>query len=183
MKRFFKYLLYKRIIRPIAHSTGSIKQVSWGVALGVFFGLTPTVGIQMYSIAVIWAFSRYMLDIHFNLPAAVAMVWISNPVTMIPLYYLFLVTGYYSLGTEETLSFSHFDSQLKAISQMEDFWGSVTEGTRFLLLDLGWPMLIGGILYAVPGAVISYWVTIRLLSRYRASLRRNRSERSRNKVL
>lgn len=165
--RLVKYLLYKRLIRPILQSKGSIRQVSWGVAIGVFFALTPTVGIQMYTVALIWTLSRYILGIQFNLPVAVAMVWISNPLTMVPLYYLFLISGYAALGTEVNLSFAHFDSQLSSISAMENTWDSIVKSTRFLLIDLGWPMVIGGFLYAIPGSLMSYWLTFTLLSRYR----------------
>ena len=95
------------------------------------------------------------------------MVWISNPLTMIPLYYLFLVSGYTVMGTEDKLSFTHFDSQLSTFNEMENAWDSVAEAFRFLILDLGWPMVVGSMFFAIPSAIISYWLSDYLLSRYR----------------
>ena len=160
-------LVYNRFILPIIQSTGSMRQVNWGVAIGVFFALTPTVGVQMYTVALLWAFCRYVLNTNFNLTVALAMVWISNPLTMIPLYYLFLVSGYTAMSSEDKLSFAHFDSQLSAFNEMENAWDSVAGAFRFLILDLGWPMVVGSMFFAIPGAIISYWLSDYLLSRYR----------------
>ena len=160
-------LVYNRFILPIIQSTGSIRQVDWGVAIGVFFALTPTVGVQMYTVALLWAFCRHVLNTNFNLTVALAMVWISNPLTMIPLYYLFLVSGYTVMGTEDKLSFAHFDSQLSAFNEMENAWDTVAGAFRFLILELGWPMVVGSMFFAIPGAIISYCLSNYLLSRYR----------------
>ena len=162
-----KKLIYNRFILPILQSTGSKRQVDWGVAIGVFFALTPTVGIQMYSVALLWTISRYVLNLNFNLTVALAMVWISNPLTMVPLYYLFLVSGYKVLGTEDKLSLAHFESQISIITKLESSWDSVIGMTHFMIIDLGWPMVIGSLFYAIPGAIFSYCLSNFILSRYR----------------
>jgi uncharacterized protein (DUF2062 family) len=58
-----------------------------GVSLGLFVGLTPTVGIQT---AMMIAGS---LMFRANFPAAFIVSFVSNPVTMAPLYY-----GFHELG-------------------------------------------------------------------------------------
>ena len=98
------------------HSTAPVSEVSLGVAVGVFLGLTPTVGAQMYLVAIVWSIYRYIFRRHFNLPVGVAMVWISNPLTMVPLYYLFLLTGYLLLETKNVLSYELFTETLTRIS-------------------------------------------------------------------
>jgi hypothetical protein len=45
----------------------------------------------------------------------------------------------------------------------------ISEGTRFLLIDLGWPMIIGGFVYAVPLSIISYYITKGIVSSHRKS--------------
>ena len=45
----------------------------------------------------------------------------------------------------------------------------IAEGTRFLLVDLGWPMVIGGFVYAVPFSIISYYITKYLVTSHRKS--------------
>ena len=86
---------------------------------------------------------------------------------MIPLYYLFLVSGYAFLETQEKLSFALFEKELSSFSQMESAWDSIVEATRFLVIDLGWPMVVGSLFFAIPGAFLSYWITAYLLKRYR----------------
>lgn len=54
--------------------------VSGGLALGVFLSLTPTIPLQMIMAACGALYFR------LNLPIALAACWISNPVTMAPIY-------------------------------------------------------------------------------------------------
>ncbi len=166
-----KTLFYEHLIQPIINSVAPVSQVSWGVAIGLFVGLTPTMGIQMYIAALIWAICRYILRFRFNLPVSVAMVWISNPLTVVPLYYLFLVTGYLFFELfnwpHMPLSFEAFRERFNEISSSESSWEVIVEGTRFLLYDLGLPMLTGSMLFAIPIGIGSYFVTVHFLTRYR----------------
>ena len=170
MKKKFEKLIKERLIDPVLHSRDPVSEVSLGVAVGVFIGLTPTVGVQMYLVAIVWGIYRYFFRRHFNLPVGVAMVWISNPFTMVPLYYLFLVTGYWLLDSKNGFSYEHFSEILTRISETGETWEIIIEGTRFLLVDLGWPMIIGGLVYAVPGFVFSYLVTIRIVTSHRKNV-------------
>lgn len=58
-----------------------------GIAVGLFVALTPTVGLQTLLMLLFCALLRG------NFLAAFAVSWISNPVTLAPLYF-----GYYLLG-------------------------------------------------------------------------------------
>lgn len=61
--------------------------VARGVAIGLFVALTPTVGVQ--TLLMLGA----CLLVRANFPVAFGISWISNPVTLAPLYY-----GYHRLG-------------------------------------------------------------------------------------
>ena len=167
MKRNIENIVKEKVINPIIHSNDPVSEVSLGVAVGVFLGLTPTVGVQMYLVAMVWTIYRYIFKKHFNLPVGMAMVWISNPITMVPLYYLFLLTGYLLLSTQNTLSYELFTEILTRISEKNSTLEMIIEGTRFLLIDLGWPMIVGCIVYAIPGFIISYLITFRILTLHR----------------
>jgi uncharacterized protein (DUF2062 family) len=167
MKKVIEKLIKEKLFNPVLHSTAPVSEVSLGVAIGVFLGLTPTVGLQMYLVALVWCIYRYIFCRHFNLPVGVAMVWISNPLTMVPLYYLFLVTGYWLLETQNSISYELFTEYLGHISSMEGTWEMIFAGARFLLIDLGWPMIIGSLVYAVPGFIISYVMTERIVTSHR----------------
>ena len=44
-KKIAKYIREK-FINPVLHSRAPVSEVSLGVAVGIFMGLTPTVGVQ-----------------------------------------------------------------------------------------------------------------------------------------
>ena len=169
MKKIIEKLITEKLINPVLHSNAPVSEVSLGVAFGVFLGLTPTVGVQMYLVALVWSIYRYIFGRHFSLPVGVAMVWISNPLTMVPLYYLFLVTGYRLLETQNGISYELFTEYLGHISSTEGTWEMIIAGASFLLVDLGWPMIIGSLVYAVPGFIISYFMTKRIITSHRKS--------------
>ena len=167
MKKKIVKLFEEKLINPVLHSSSPVSEVSLGVAVRVFIGLTPTVGVQMYLVALTWSIYRYIFRRHFNLPVGVAMVWISNPFTMVPLYYLFLVTGYWILETQNGLTYESFGVTLTRISETGGTWDKILGGLHFLLIDIGWPMVIGGFVYGVPGFLISYFVTKRIVISHR----------------
>lgn len=176
MRRIFGYLtnkIYDQVVRPLLISVSPIEEVALGMAIGIFVGMTPTVGIQMWIVFIIWLIAKYLFRIRFDLIVGTAIVWISNPFTMFFLYYAFLSTGlaiYSVLGFKGIeLSFDVFYKQFAAIVNNPDlgFFGVVWESTRFLIIDLGLPMLIGSVCYAVPFSLLSYFLTRKLLLRYR----------------
>lgn len=67
------------------------RSVSGGVACGLFWALIP-IPIQMVTAAL----SAIMFRI--NLPISVALVWITNPLTMPPIFYLNYLVGNWLLG-------------------------------------------------------------------------------------
>ena len=169
MKKKLVKFISENFINPVLHSRAPVSEVSLGVGVGIFMGLTPTVGVQMYLVAIVWTIYRYVLGRHFNLPVGMAMVWISNPLTMVPMYYLFIATGYLVFDVQHGLSYQHFAESLSIISQTGDTMDQIAEGIRFLLVDLGWPMVIGGFVYAVPFSIISYYITKYLVTSHRKS--------------
>ncbi len=84
-----------------------------------------------------------------NLPLSVALVWISNPLTMPPLFYFNYLVGSYMLGQEsqESLHFElTFDWMMTALG------------------DLWMPLFLGSFTVAIVLGVISYF-TINLIWR------------------
>jgi len=168
-----KKRIFQRLIQPIITSVSPVNEVAWGTAIGVFVGLTPTVGLQMWIVFMIWLFCKYLLNIRFDLVIATALVWISNPITTFFLYYGFLVTGYFVfslLGINQIeLSYSSFSSQFSKIidSNETSTIEAIINGTRFLLFDLGYPMMLGSLVFAVPSSLLSFLAIKKTLVRYR----------------
>ena len=74
--------------------------------------------------------------------------------------------------TKNIISYQHFEDTLGRISETEGTGEIIVEGARFLLIDLGWPMIIGGFVYAVPGFFISYFLTKSIATSHRKSMAR-----------
>lgn len=171
-------LVYIRLVLPFLQSSAPLPQVAWGASVGTFVALTPTMGVQMWIVTILWVVSRYLLRLRFNLPVAMSLVWISNPVTFIPLYYLFLVTGDWALRLQGVatlpVGFAGFRDALQALERGAElsFLEKLWEGLVLLIMEFGWPLLVGSLLWASAMAAASYPFTVFVLRRYREFLAR-----------
>ena len=94
-----KFKILRRIIAPMVANRNLPGHSARGSAFGLFISFTPTVGIQMPLVFILWVLTRWFKkEWDFSLPIAIAWTWVSNVATMVPLYYLFLVTGRIMLG-------------------------------------------------------------------------------------
>lgn len=120
---------------------GLPEEIAKGVALGIFIGMTPTMGLQM-PIALVFA---YLLK--ENRLAAVLGVWITNPATAPFIYGLEYELGRRLLG----MDYVGFPQELTMESVMKTGWEVVA------------PLWLGGILAGLLLAPIAYWLTLRLI--------------------
>ena len=123
------------------------RALAGGIAVGLFIGLTPTVGFQTPLILI------GALALRVNFPMAFLALWVSNPVTTPMLYWGFNRLGAWMFGNE--LGWAWL-TDLAPYAQM------VIEQSAFLWL--------GSLLLAIPAAVLSYMAFI-WLWRY-ATIRR-----------
>ncbi len=131
------------------------RAVARGIAVGLFVGLTPTVGIQ--TVLMIGA----CLLLRANFPAAFVISWISNPLTVGPLYVAYSIIGETLLGS--WLTFAIF-------SLFELTWTVASAVMEVAYVGLG------SLLVAVPAALAGYLISL-ALHRY-AALRRLRSRQA-----
>ena len=71
---------FRRMWRAIVSLHGEPEDIALGAAIGVFIAFTPTVGFQM----ILGAFVATVF--RANRPAAMIPAWITNPVTIPPIY-------------------------------------------------------------------------------------------------
>ena len=128
-------------------------EVALGMALGVFAGLLPILPFQIV-VAVTLAFIVGGSKI-----AAALGTWITNPFNWVPFYMLCYFIG----KTVAPFEIPSFDPTRLEMSQM---------------LELGWKffavMMAGGLVVAVPGMIITYFVTRKAVTLYR----KRRAERA-----
>jgi len=69
------------------------KSISRGILIGLFWGFIP-MPMQMLAVLAVTPF------IKFNVPIAISMVWLSNPITMPFMYYMEYQTGNFLLDRD-----------------------------------------------------------------------------------
>ncbi len=108
------------------------RSVSGGAAVGLFMAFLP-VPLQMVPAAVASLFLRV------NLPTALLGVWITNPLTVAPIYYACYVLGSWVLGTPAS---AEFDASWEWLGNE--------------LGRVGWPLLVGCLMVSSVSAVAGY---------------------------
>jgi uncharacterized protein len=163
LARWIRY----RLIIPVFRSPHPIEYTARGVANGVFWGLTPTIGLQTAEIVATWFIARRILRKDSSLVQALIWVWVNNPVTMLPMFYAFYVTGLLLRGDwSSPTGYATFVALWESTGQ--DGWlGRVSA----VAATIGWPMLLGSLPYAVLGSTVSYYWAARVIRRRRDRLR------------
>jgi len=115
------------------------KSVSKGVLIGLFWAFIP-MPMQMLAVIAMTPFLR------FNVPVAISMVWLSNPFTMPPMYYIEYLTGNFILGKEGLSDIEitmewfseHFDDILIPLYTGAAFYSIVVSSLVYFLINRLW---------------------------------------------
>jgi uncharacterized protein (DUF2062 family) len=129
--------------------------------------MTPTVGLQMLMVLVIHTLLRA------NRLAGIVMVYISNPLTIIPIYWLDYLIGSFFMG-KELVSYEEFAVRMGTATELMgrwEFWAA-TKKLAELGANLAVPTFTGGVLLGLVLAVPLYPLTLAAARRHR--LRRSR---------
>lgn len=120
------------------------RSVAAGIAIGLFVAFLP---LPMHMLIA----AALAIPLRANLPLAVGVVWVNNPFTMVPFYYLGYQLGAVLMGSAALPRETDLDPGID--------W----------LLNEGWdilqPMLLGGVIVGLICAVLGY-VGMRLLWRW-----------------
>lgn len=120
---------------------GAPDEVAKGMAIGIFVGMTPTLGLQML-IAIFFA-----MLLKQNKIAAALGVWVTNPVTAAPIYALQYESG----------------RRLLQMPPLQFPEALTFEAMKALGWDLMVPLLFGSLIFAVSCSIIAYSVTLRFI--------------------
>ena len=158
-----------RKLQPALHwiltSHDSSRQIAAGVALGVFVAFTPTIGVQTVSalaLATLLKVSR--------IPAAV-MVYITNPITLVPIYWSSYVVGAFVCGFfgMNVLGVGEF---VQAFSGIREFGGFRAAGEFMRIMGvygvrMSIPLWVGCVLLGLAAAAVVYPITLRIVEGHR----------------
>ena len=166
LNRIMRY----RLVIPIARGRNDSLPTARGVAIGLLFALTPTVGIQMPIIAIIWGIMRWLRPTwRFNLIVALAWTWTTNVLTLPFVYYAYLATGKLILGYDDPFGgFEAFRTDLNAVLDMdigiiESFWLYTVQ----IFENWGVPLFVGCVPWAIAGAWLGYVWCIKFMAKFR----------------
>jgi len=114
------------------------KSISRGVLIGLFWGFIP-MPMQMLAVLAVTPF------IKFNIPIAISMVWLSNPITMPFMYYMEYQTGNFLLGNES------LENVELTLNWFSDNWSKIIT-----------PLYVGTIPYSIGASSLIYFIINKL---------------------
>ena len=165
------------VLLRVLHADDPPHALALGLAIGVFVAMTPTIGAQMVIAAAIAASFRA------NKILAMAAVWISNPVTMVQIYYVNWRIGQHFVETGVVDGASAVQAQITKIVESiggmsnlffhlldKAFWSEVLR----LVWALGIELWIGSFLVGLVCALPSYAITRWIITAYRRRVPRPR---------
>lgn len=148
--------LRRFVIHNLLHADDPPHRLALGLAVGVFVAFTPTVGIQM----IIAGFLSWLLKA--NKLVSAAMVWISNPATIIPIYWYCYRIGCAVLALDPIGR----DWWLRLAEPPQGWWNRVTfYWTQFLAIAE--PLWLGGLIVGLICAYPTYYVAFAVIRAYR----------------
>ena len=158
LNKFDHFILYS-----VLHVNDTPHSIALGIALGVFVAWTPTLGFQMLLALILTAIFRA------NGRVALPFVWISNPLTLVIIYFPNFWLGHHLLSFFLDRSNANYDhaiqSILRPIQAVQHFFQGTTikELTSFLLensLDLWIGSIIMGLFLGLLSYILSYKVIV-----------------------
>jgi uncharacterized protein (DUF2062 family) len=141
LKRIIRYywLRFKRL-------QDTPQKIAWGMFLGVFIGVTPTVPFHIVSTLFLAPLLRV------SPVAAFIGLNVMNPITIAPMYYAAYKVGAAFLFREAALN---FPETLSLTSMLDLLWRG------------GLALQLGGLILALPSALMSYLLTLWVVKRLR----------------
>ena len=142
---------------PREYLSANRKAITRGLLVGIFWGFIP-MPFQMLAVLAMTPFFR------FNVPIAISMVWLSNPITMPFMYYMEYRTGAFLLGKP------HLHVELTIA------WFQNNMGNIFI------PLYTGTLVYAIFVSIGVYygvnWLWIHSVRKEKRHAKRKRNAKS-----
>ncbi len=156
--RFVWKRLKRFLVHRVLHVDDTPHHIALAVAIGIFVAWTPTVGFQMaLTIVLAWLLGANKL-------AGVPFVWISNPLTLAPIYLPNYYVGRWILGSDvPPPDFGRVVNATGGWVEMVSTWWSVT-WHAFL------PLWVGGLLVGLALAALTYFTTYHAVVIYRRKI-------------
>ncbi|MBM9519290.1 DUF2062 domain-containing protein [Desulforhopalus vacuolatus] len=147
------------ILRWITRLRSTPHAIAGGLALGTFVSLTPTVGIQFFIVVIIASL------LNLNRAAAIIPIWITNPVTIAPIYTFNYWIGLQFVDGPPVKQVSELFLEIsKSMAKMQ-FW-EIKEQFNVILhtgREVILPLTVGSVLVGLVCGGITWGLSISLL--------------------
>ena len=117
------------------------KSVARGFAIGAFCAFLPLPGQMVFAAFLSIIFAA-------NIPIAIILTWITNPITYTPIFYFAYKIGNFFIDT-----YTYFELENEEINLLSD------------IMNIWEPLLIGSLILSIVGSITSY-IFIRAYWRY-----------------
>lgn len=144
------------VLHSVLHADDPPGRLALGAAIGMFVMFTPTCGFQ----SLLVVFSAWLL--RANKAVGLPIVWLSNPATMVIIYYPCYVVGRTLLGRES------IDSQWwRELRQPPSGWWPAVEFYWSQLLEVATPLWLGCLVVGTATAIPTYYSIYYVIRVYR----------------
>jgi uncharacterized protein (DUF2062 family) len=145
---------YERFIKI----RGEPRNIALGFALGLFVGMSPTIGFQT-PLAILFA-----ALLKWNKLSAAAGVWITNPITTPFIYGMTYVVGAKVLSINKAFN---------PITQLNmNTIGQIFHKAPGII----WALTVGGVILGLPLAIIGYYSSYKVITRYQEDIKKKIAE-------
>lgn len=157
------------VVYRVLRANDTPHRLSLGIAVGMFIAWTPTPGIQMLLVVLVASLLRA------NRLVGVPLVWLSNPFTLVPVYYPNYLVGEFLVGCCYNSPAVSYGELMKMLENFRSFsyivvhffdkelWQELAQ----LLLRLGLELWVGSIVVGLFLGVVSYFVSYKVIVWYR----------------
>ena len=169
------FALYARFAQWVLRYQGTPYSLAMGFAIGLFVALTPTVGLQMVLAATIAHFFKA------NRVIAAALAWITNPLTIVPVYYFNYRVGLLFLKGDEAqgLRLIHAIGKSSLLNP-QTIWD--TAGLMFReFTGIAGVLWLGSVIVALVAGAVSYPLVHKMVQVEQAKLEVLRRRRRRQR--
>jgi uncharacterized protein (DUF2062 family) len=144
----------KSLTEKIKKLHGDPHYVAFGMAIGVFVAITPTIPfhtVLAIALAVVLKASK---------PAAIIGVWVSNPFTVVFLYFACYKTGHLVFDDSSNaleairILLEHLESGIEFSEKMTYFTVFIQTRIKTFMI-----MNFGGLLLGLPSGIVAYFIT------------------------
>lgn len=157
-KRMRDFCVYK-----VLHADDPPHRLAMGIATAMFVTFTPFIGLQM----VLAVFLAWLLG--GNKLVGIPLVWLSNPFTIIPIYYPSYLLGCSMLGGRVVAGrWKQLGTEWRdLISDPATTWRAKIDFWWDGFVDFFLPLFLGSAVVATVVGVLSYYLSLHAIRTYR----------------